>query len=125
MADLTTLDDLTLADLPSGSSGARWMSSSSALGDGLDVVTLADIAEAIVDPITGEPAEGIEQQLVDAVNALNSTIADLDTLGDVPSRATCSPPMASRPGAHDRCESNRSWGSSRSSRSRTSSASRW
>jgi hypothetical protein len=82
MANLSTLDDLTLADLPAGLQALLDVQLED-LGDGLDVVTLADVVGAIIDPATGRPFDGIEQNLADAIIALDRTIADLDTLGDI------------------------------------------
>ena len=82
MADLSTLDDLTLADLPAGLQAILDIPLAD-LGDGLNEVTFADVIDAIIDPATGQPIAGIEQNLVDALVALNQTLADLDTLGNV------------------------------------------
>ena len=82
MANLSTLDDLTLADLPAGLQALLGVQLED-LGDGLDVVTLADVVGAIIDPATGRPFDGIKQNLADAIIALDRTIADLDTLGDI------------------------------------------
>ncbi len=81
-ADQLTLDGLTLADLPSRVAALLDVELGD-LGDGLNLVTFADVVDAIVDPITGEPVPGIEQQLVDAIAALGLVVAQLDTFGDI------------------------------------------
>ena len=81
-SDLLTLEGLTLADLPT-QVAALLDVPLEALGDGLNLVTFADVVDAIVDPITGAPIPGVEQSLVDSIIALDLIIADLDTFGDV------------------------------------------
>ena len=82
LEDLLTLDGLTLGDLPSGILELDDVQLG-ALLNGLTVGTFADLVDAIIDPATGEPVAGLEQQLLDAIASLNLLLGDLERLGDV------------------------------------------
>ncbi len=82
LEDLLTLDGLTLGDLPSGMVELDAVELGTLL-NGLTVGSFADLVEAIIDPATGEPVAGLEQELLDAIASLNLLLGDLERLGDV------------------------------------------
>ena len=82
LESLTTLDGLTIGDLPSGILELDDVQLG-ALLNGLTVGTFADLVNAIIDPATGESVIGLEQDLIDAIASLNLLLGDLERLGDV------------------------------------------
>ncbi|HSM66647.1 MAG TPA: hypothetical protein VK860_10105 [Ilumatobacteraceae bacterium] len=80
--DLTSLDDLTLGDLPRGIVDLDAVTLG-ALLNGLSVGTFADLVDAIIDPFTGRPVVGLEEDILDAIAALDLVLGDLERLGDV------------------------------------------
>ncbi len=80
--DLTSLDNLTLGDLPRGIVELDAVTLG-ALLDGLPVGTFADLARAVIDPVTGQPVAGLEARLLDAIADLDLELGDLERLGDV------------------------------------------
>jgi CSLREA domain-containing protein len=82
LGDLPSLDDMQLGDLPRSLFELQ-LTQLGDLGAGLNGVTFDDLVGNLTDPFTGRPIVGIDLDFRFAINALESNLGSLDSLGDV------------------------------------------